>query len=48
MVAYLVVRGFENRVAIDAEPMPLLIQMFGVQRAERIMAGMDRNYAVVC
>jgi hypothetical protein len=47
MRAFLVVRGFGNRVEIPCEVMPLLQQMFGVVRAERILAGNDRNYGVL-
>jgi hypothetical protein len=47
MEAVLVVRGFGNRVQIPGEPAQFLQRMFGAMRAERILAGMDRNYGVL-
>jgi len=47
MEAVLVVRGFGNRVQIPCEPLPFLQRVFGAVRAERIMAGLDRNYGVL-
>jgi hypothetical protein len=47
MEAVLVVRGFGNRAAIPGDPVQFLQRMFGAMRAERILAGMDRNYGVL-
>ena len=47
MNALLVVRGFGNRVPIQGEPVQFLQYVFGAERAERIMQGLDRNYGIL-
>jgi hypothetical protein len=47
MEAVLVVRGFGSRAQIPGEPLQFLQRVFGAVRAERIMAGLDRNYGVL-